>query len=246
MEPVTDRDRVTPVEAHRRAQPPRPDPAPSLRRVLTDPAIVDQVPTADVLNRPRFDRPQPRQASLPPPSQDPEAATNEALRRRAEAAEAKTAELERQARVAVETASPATFPPKVERRQSPAPISVPPATDQAIGRGIRLLLGRAWPLLLAAVGLGGGATAVLKPTAQPEKVDATAVRVTNAERAIDAQAKRTQAVEDYARELARVNRCLRRQQGRVNESAMPAPDHMGSARRPEPWVDDCPDDPKPP
>ncbi len=266
--------------------------APSLPEV-----ILDEQPEPSVLVQRRFDRPQPRKAtmpglspvrlpgapdeqlgqtqrapsttaktiptpaagtkapdaatglagaSLPPPSQSPEAASLEAVRRRAEAAEARAQEAERQLRVQLESKGPGPYQQPVERKPSPAPVSVAPTTDQAIGKGLRLILGKLWPVFLAMAGIGGGATAVLKPTAQPEKVDATAIRVTNAERAIDAEVKRTQAIEDYARELARVNRCLRKQQSTVNGSILPAPDHFGAARKQQPWDDVCPDDPKPP
>lgn len=62
--------------------------------------------------------------SLPPPSQTADGATIEAVRRRAETAEAELAELKRQGRVRAETASPASFPPAVAPPVTPVPVVV--------------------------------------------------------------------------------------------------------------------------
>lgn len=65
-------------------------------------------------------------ASLPPPSGDPEVAVREALRRRAEAAEARAAELERQSRVREESLQPGPYQPPVvvvDERPTKAPDS---------------------------------------------------------------------------------------------------------------------------
>ncbi len=188
------------------------------------------------------------QPSLAPPSATPDAAALAASRADAERLRIKVAELERNARATAEVRSPVgTFPPPVQRSPIPAPVvSVPPKIDQAIGKSLRYVFSKAAPYLLAAAGIGGGITAVAKPTPTLEKVDATAVRVTEIERSKDEDRRRILAVEDYSRELARVNRCLRKQQAHVNESVTPAPDHFGAARRQEPFIDVCPDDPKPP
>lgn len=270
---MTDRDRVTPIEAHRRAEPPRPEPALGLRRVPTDPTIVDQVPTADVLNRPRFDRPRPPplptpsvatrgaptpaagtvavgaqqgppSSTLPPLSEDSKDAQIVALRARAEAAESAKAEFERRERVAAETQSPATFPPKIEQRRPSPPAgtrvetaSTPP--DAAIGKSVRYLLGRLWPFFLAAAGIGGGVTAVAKPSVDPAKADATLANTEALRR--DLGLMRTQlngALDREAASSAYVQ-CLAEQQAEYFAQLSPAPDKMGSAAPLKPFVDRC-------
>ncbi len=146
-----------------------------------------------------------------------------------------------------------TYPPKVAqpRSVSPVPSSAPSRTDAAIGKVVRTNAARLaerfglMPLLVV-FGLGGGAAAVVRPAASPEKLDALMVRVTELETRASNEAERRARAEDYARELARVTRCLRKQQAGVNASILPAPDHFGAAKKQQPWDDVCPDDPKPP
>jgi hypothetical protein len=150
---------------------------------------------------------------LPPPSDRPEGAVIEALRRRAEAAEA--------------------------RLQHAPPASVPPATDQALGRSVRFLVARFWPLLLAAVGLGGGAVATARPTADPAKVAATTAELAAVQsRLTILEAERSAA---QSREVQRdaMIRCLRRLYDEAHQQTLPAPDRMGTAQKPRPWKDDC-------
>lgn len=172
-------------------------------------------------------------ASLPPPSSDPRDAVVAALRAENEAL--------RSGRKRTPAGGVLASPvPTVEVEKGEA------ITDAAIGRGVRSLLRRFWPLLLGAVGLGAGGAGALKPAADPTKADATMARVGELERRVDRSDKRAAAAEDWARETARVNICLRRQQARVNEALTPAKDHMGAGRRLEPFDDVCPDDAKPP
>jgi hypothetical protein len=63
-------------------------------------------------------------STLPPVSESADVASNEALRRRAEAAERDLAEARRQVRLRAETASPATYPPPVKQPTTPAPMVV--------------------------------------------------------------------------------------------------------------------------
>jgi hypothetical protein len=69
------------------------------------------------------------------------------------------------------------------RRPSPpggteAPTSVSPQVDQAIGKAVRALLGRLWPILLAG-GLGsGGAVVAQRTAAPPERVEAHGTQLT--------------------------------------------------------------------
>ncbi len=89
----------------------------------------------------------------PPLSATPEQASNVALRARAEAAEAKTAELERRERVRQETRQ-VSYPPRVDRSSEPTPpvVSIPPDGSVASLRKAitRLVLGVA--ALLALLG----------------------------------------------------------------------------------------------
>lgn len=269
-------DRKTPIEAHRRAQPPRPaprapEPSPGLRRVPTDPAIVDQVPAPDVLARPRFDRPRPPplpapttaktiptpaaetvavsalqgppSSTLPPLSEDPEVTINEALRRRAEAAEARAAELERQARVAAETASPATFPPKVERRQSPIPVSVAPeskAPDRAAWAklGYRVAAAAVGAAILIIAALGFWAVAAINAKAEATKAEQAA------------KVKETETREEKWRKWATVAAwildCRDKRDVKAGEMLLPDPQKMGAARKMEAWQNPCPVELPPP
>lgn len=88
----------------------------------------------------------------PPLSATPEQASNVALRARAEAAEAKTAELERRERVRQETRQASYPPAKIDRSPTPPVVSIPPDGSVASLRKAitRLILGVA--ALLALLG----------------------------------------------------------------------------------------------
>lgn len=182
---------------------------------LDDPRAVRDAESAE--RRAQARRGPPPLPGLPPPSADPRDAQIAALRRQLDTV------------------------PDVEL----APPSVPPATDAALGRAFRALLGKALAAALASA-LGGGAVVLARPAAQPERVEATAERVTAAERELAATRRQVLAAEEYSRELARIATCLRRQQGAVNEAAQPAPDRMRASRLAQPWVDVCPEFPRPP
>lgn len=185
---------------------------------------------------------------LPPPSQDPDAASREALRRRAEAAEAKAAELERRERVRAETDSPATFPPRVEKstdQRGMAPgrghtsgdaKTDSAAPDAAIGRSLRYLAGRLWPLFLAAAGVGGGVTAVAKPSVDPAKADA--VLASQEAMRADVALLREQVAGMLKREAARdqYTQCLEEALEDMGSQLLPAPDRQGSAAPLRAWI----------
>lgn len=173
-------------------------------------------------------------------AQTPDAASLEALRRRAEAAEDRAAELERRARVRDESDSPgAAFPPPVSRHPSPVPSSTPAKVDQAIGWSVRHLLAKAAPLLLAAAGIGGGATAVLKPSADPAKTDAV-LASQEATRA-DVALLREQVAGMLKREAARDQyvRCLEESLDEVGEQLLPAQDRLTNASPLRAYVKRC-------
>jgi hypothetical protein len=132
-------------------------------------------------------------ASLPPLSQDPEETIQDALRRRAEAAEGKIAaanaraeEAERRRRVQLETASSATYPPAVTPSVAPeAPTKAPEsgAASEGSTKALRsaltkLVLGLA--ALLALLGLPLTAyiqaltTQIQRSTAQATQANARA------------------------------------------------------------------------
>lgn len=172
---------------------------------------------------------------LPPPSQSPDAASQEALRRRAEGAEAELAELRRRERVRAETASPNTFPPRVaERGDVQPPKSAPP--DAALGRSLRYLAGRLWPLFLAAAGVGGGVTAVAKPTVDPAKADA--VLASQQAMQADVALLREQVAGMLKREAARdqYTTCLEEALEDMGSQLLPAQDRQGSAAPLRAWI----------
>lgn len=174
---------------------------------------------------------------LPPPSQDPDEASREALRRRAEAAEAKAAELERRERVREETASPNTFPPKVES----APVIVTPSAppDAAIGKSLRYLAGRLWPLFVAAAGIGGGVTAVAKPTADPAKADATLAHLEELARKVDRVDFKVNGLLDREPQLTEFVECLYEQQADYFEQLLPSQQRLVTGSLQRTWVDRC-------
>ncbi len=189
-------------------------------------------PSAVALAR-RSDPPEPE--PLPPPSQNPAAASQEALRRRAEGAEAELAELRRRERVRAETASPNTFPPRVaERGDVQPPKSSPP--DAALGRSLRYLAGRLWPLFLAAAGVGGGVTAVAKPTVDPAKADA--VLASQQAMQADVALLREQVAGMLKREAARdqYTTCLEEALEDMGSQLLPAQDRQGAAAPLRAWI----------
>jgi len=187
--------------------------------------------------------PQSALGSLPPPSQSPDVASLEAVRRRAEAAEAKVAELERDARAAAE-ARQQTYPPKVEQRRPSPPAgtrvesaSTPP--DAAIGKSVRFLLGKLWPFFVAAAGIGGGVTAVAKPSVDPAKTDATLANTEAMKR--DLALVRTQLNGALDREATRdaFVLCLYEQQGDYFGQLLPSQEKLVTAQPLRVWVDRC-------
>lgn len=97
------------------------------------------------------------------------------------------------------------------------PPSVAPQTDQAIGRIVRLLWGKAWPALVAAA-LGTGGAVVARPAAPPARVDAQGVELAETRRVLrdtrdelaetraQVRALRTWAAEQQAWQLSLLER----------------------------------------
>lgn len=183
-----------------------------------------------------------RKASpLPAPSQRPEQAAVEALRRRAEAAEAKAADADRLRRERDE-ARAATTP-------TIAPESHHGLSDETIGKLVRELGGIlakkiGLPAALLAM-LGGGGYAMHAASEKPAPPPLTAAQL---DAAIDKLRTRKGGLDDVTRavnDLAQVSKCTRRKVTQIGESVLPAPDHMGAQRKPQPFEDDCPENPKP-
>lgn len=194
-------DRPTPPDPHRVARVPRPEPrdAADKHRPGNDAASVERrLRPAPAQPPPLPDRPQERKQT--PVSGGIEAQPSQV-------------ELARRARVEAETQSPASFPPAVERRQGPAPVSVAPGS-KAPTRGD-------WAKLrfkLASAAVGGlvlviGALAFYLVTyfnARAEAQKATKkveVVATSQDKADDRQT----TVEKYLVAAAARNECLERQ-----------------------------------
>lgn len=240
-------DRPTPVDAYRAAKPPRPAQAapgspsanPDAQRLAREAAsaAAKQKPVPPPLPD-RSRTPQSGGIDAQPPSLKD---SQEALLRDELAKErSKVAQLERDARAAAE-AKQVAYPPKVSER-SPSPpagtrISTPP--DAAIGKSVRYLLGKLWPFFVAAAGIGGGVTAVAKPSADPVKQDATLAN-TEALRA-DVALIREQLTGVIKREASRdaYTKCLEESIDDVGEQVLPAQDRLGSAAPLRAYVKRC-------
>jgi hypothetical protein len=179
-----------------------------------------------------------RRTPVPPPDDTPDepeasqgqpGASARDLKEQLAAERAKVTELERRERVRTESQGPGPYQRPIERRQSPVPSSTPGKVDQAIGLTVRHLLGRAAPFLLAAAGIGGGITAVAKPSADPAKADAM-LASQEAMRA-DVALLREQVAGMLKREAGRdqYTTCLEESLDEIGEQLLPAQDRLGSA-----------------
>lgn len=156
---------------------------------------------------------------------------------------ARNAELERRERVREETASPAShWPPKVEvRRPSPVPSSGPAGGIRIEGPGgWRLSVGQAVVLaLLTAAGIGGGVTAIAKPSVDPAKADATLATVEAIRSELTLVREQLSGV--LRREAARdaYLRCVDEGMNDLGSQLLPAQDKQGAAAPLRAWVDRC-------
>jgi hypothetical protein len=166
-------------------------------------------------------------------------------------AELAKAELERQARVRAETDSPASFPPPVLGKSPQTKVttsSTPPSLETAQIEGALVWLTKravqnrkAIFGIIAALGVGGGGVAMKAANEKPQPPPVTAEQLTAAMKPISDSIKaNTKATND----LIRLVKCLRRQQNDLGSSLLPAKDHMGSARKPQPWEDECGENPQ--
>jgi hypothetical protein len=142
----------------------------------------------------------------------------------------KTAELERQQRVHREAQGPGPYQPPVQQRsQTPVPSSVPSKADAALGASLRALLGRAAPFLLAAAGIGGGVTAVVKPSVDPAKADATLTNVEAMRADLSVVREQLTSVLKWQAAQGPYTKCIEESLDEVGEQVLPAQDRLGSA-----------------
>jgi hypothetical protein len=206
------------VAAARRSDPPPHHPTP-VSGMAVEPQVIHMEP-------PSRGQPGP---SLPPPSADPKDAQIAALRARAEAAE----------RRAAESKAPASEPAKSQ----PAEL----VSDEAIGRVVRhlgaALMKRVGAPTALLVLLGGGGYALKTANEKPAPPPVTLAELDDR---LEKLKKRKGGLDDIARGqngTIKLLKCLRRKQNQIGESMLPAPDHMGSVRKPQPYDDDCGDPP---
>lgn len=178
-----------------------------------------------------------------PPSDDPPAPADVATGQPGPSAElletrAKLAEYERRERVQLESRGPGPYQPPL-RSQSPVPSSAPSKTDAALGMTIRHLLGKAAPFLLAAAGIGGGVTAVAKPSADPAKTDAILVKFDEFGRKLDRIDAKVNGVLDREPQLGEFVDCLYEQQREYFEQLLPSQDRLVTGELRRTWVDRC-------
>lgn len=154
------------------------------------------------------------------------------------AARAKLAEYERRERVQVESRGPGPYQPPL-RSQSPVPSSAPSKADAALGMTVRHLLAKAAPFLLAAAGIGGGVTAIAKPSADPAKTDATLANIEELGRKIDRVDTKVNGLLDREPQLTEFVECLYEQQADYFEQLLPSQQRLVTGSLQRTWVDRC-------
>lgn len=223
-------------------------PSPPRPRQPSRPEIIDLVPETPVRKQRRFDNPSPLEPlpplhtptlpsppSLPEPAATPDKASELALRRRSEEAEKR----ERDLLVKLEAA---------EKRATTAPAS-DPLGDEAIGKLVKAVVSAITkrfgaPAVLIASLLGGGyvlKTANEKPTPPALTAVELDARLAKFEQLVGG---RLDKLTTTVNEGVDLQRCMRKKTNQIGGSLLPAPDRMGSALKPQPFEDDCPDSPK--
>jgi len=154
---------------------------------------------------------------------------------------AEKAELERQKRATAE-ASVQSWPPAVTPAPKPVAVVVEPDSSAVIAWLVkRAVANRAAIMaLVAALGIGGGATAIKQATDKPGPSDAALVQAI-AEQGREAALTRKQLNGILDREAASTAYldCLAAQYAEHFEQLLPAPDKQRSAALPRPWLDRC-------
>jgi hypothetical protein len=163
----------------------------------------------------------PASRSLPPPSSDPKDARIAAMER----------ELDdyRKGR---------KFSPAAGTPAPAAPVGV---SDEVIGRVVRQLLERvakrvgAPAALLACLGGGGYAFSYVKE----EQAPPPPAYVTKDELDKALRGRKDKALAKAVNPVARLAKCVLKQQDKTGKMLLPAPDHVGSALKPQPWENEC-------
>lgn len=151
------------------------------------------------------------------------------------AARAKLAEYERRERVQVESKGPGPYQRPIERSQSPVPSSGPVSRAPSSGDWAKLRYKVATAVVGALV-LVIGALAYWGAAAINAKTEALQAAREAKQKAESRDAQWRQ----WASVVIWIADCRNGQQLDVNEMILPAPDKMGSARKPEPWIVKCP------
>lgn len=180
----------------------------------------------------------PPSATMPARSETPEQGSIRVLRERAEAGEERARRAEARAR---------------ELEQRPAPVSLPaasaPLDDAAIGKFVRqvtnAVLRKVGIPAALLVCLGGGGALYKTATDKPTPPALTAAELDSRLSAFEGRiAKRLDKLTTNGNETIDLLRCQRKKVNQIGGSLLPAPDRMGSAYKPEPFEDDCPESPK--
>lgn len=183
---------------------------------------------------------EPDAPTLPPPSASADEAAKAALRRRAEAAEAKAAELERQARVRAE-ASVASYPPPVSDRPKPAAVTQEPEGQAVIGWLLATATRNAKAIraLVAAFGIAGGVGAVKVATDDRPSSEAFQEALRKAETEHGVTRSLVKGLIDREARRDAYEACREELYTEAFRSLLPAHDRVGNATPIKPWVDRC-------
>jgi hypothetical protein len=147
----------------------------------------------------------------------------------------RVAELERDLRAATE-AKQVTYPPKVVAQRSVSPVprstpSMPPSSGDWAKLRFKVATAIVGALVLVIAALAYWGVAAIN--AKTEAIKAAQEAKAKAD-SRDAQWRQWASVVTWIQD------CRNGQQLDVNEMLLPAPDKMGSARKPEPWIVKCP------
>lgn len=146
------------------------------------------------------------------------------------AAHARIAQLERDARAAADTRI-VSYPPPVQRTQTPVPNSTAPKASDWEKLRFKVATAIVAALVIVIAALSYWAVAA---------IDAKTAAIKEAQEAKSKADSRDAQWRQWASVVTWIQDCRNGQQLDVNEMLLPAPDKMGSARKPEPWIVKCP------
>lgn len=163
----------------------------------------------------------PPSASMPPISETPEQDALRVLR-------ARVRELEAKAPLAV-----------------PTPSAAPALDDAAVGKLVKASVSALVRKIglpaafIACLGLGGGGYAMAVQKPPPPAL--TAEDLTKALRPIETRLDR---ITTATNEGLQLSKCTRRKVNQIGGALLPDPQKMGTAHKPQPYEDDCPENPR--